>query len=57
MFAGDIEVHAHKCILAARCEVMAAMFSGNFTETGDKAEVIVTCNKSCQTDSLDHSYY
>lgn len=29
-------VYAHKCVLAARCEVMAAMFGGNFVESKGK---------------------
>ena len=30
-FSGDI-VYAHKSVLCARCEVMAAMFGGHFKE-------------------------
>jgi len=26
-------VYANKCVLGARCEVMAAMFGGNFVES------------------------
>lgn len=29
----DISVYAHKAVLVARCDVMAAMFSGNYSET------------------------
>ncbi|KAL4222307.1 hypothetical protein ACF0H5_018345 [Mactra antiquata] len=33
-------VYAHKCVLSARCEVMAAMFSGNFVESrSNKTEI------------------
>lgn len=39
-FFTGTNVYAHKCVLAARCEVMAAMFSGNFVETrSNKTEV------------------
>lgn len=33
------KVYAHKVVLAARCDVMAAMFSGNFSEGGGETEV------------------
>ncbi|XP_078252600.1 rho-related BTB domain-containing protein 3 isoform X2 [Rhinoraja longicauda] len=29
----DISIYAHKAVLVARCDVMAAMFSGNYAET------------------------
>ncbi len=34
------KVYAHKAVLAARCEVMSAMFSGNFKEGGAQQQEV-----------------
>ena len=33
------KIFAHKAVLSARCEVLAAMFSGNFSESQQTTEV------------------
>ncbi|MBN3326318.1 RHBT3 protein, partial [Atractosteus spatula] len=49
-------VPAHRAVLAARCEVMAAMFSGSYVEASSRVVPVYGVSKDCFVSFLEYLY-
>jgi small GTP-binding protein len=49
-------LYAHKAIITSRCEVLAAMFGGNFAEHTKKEVEIAECSAECFLAFLEYLY-